>query len=143
MKDSTLHHENSLIMEYCSQLESALTEVNYPKPLQQQFIEQIHDSISNYLDFHPNATISDLYLNFGSPQDAADSALLNTDPHKLKKELKNSQLHKFLFAVIAVFFLFVLLSQLGMLAINRYISQPYIIESPATVIVGPLPTDTP
>ncbi len=37
----------------------------------------------------------------------------------------------------------VVIYRLGALAINRYVSQPYIIESPATVITGPLPTDTP
>lgn len=37
----------------------------------------------------------------------------------------------------------VVVYRLGALAINRYVSQPYIIESSATVITGPLPTDTP
>lgn len=143
MIDFTLHSENPLAAQYCNQLETALTEVNYPKPLRKQFIEQIRDSILSYIESHPDATLNDLYSNFGLPQDAADSALLNTEPHKLKGELKSSRLHKFLFAVIIAFFAFMLLGQLGMLAINRYVSQPYIIESPATVITGPLPTDTP
>lgn len=143
MKITTLQQENSLITQYCNQLEVALTEIDYPKSLQRQFIEQIHDSLLSYLELHPHATINDLYSCFGSPQDAADSALLNTDPRKLKKQLKSSQLHKFLFAIIVAFFVFVLLFQLGSLAVNRYVSQPYIIESSAAVITGPLPTDTP
>lgn len=143
MKDFYLHSDSPLAAQYCNQLEAALSEVNYPKSLQHQFITQIHESILSYLELHPNASINDLYSNFGLPQDAADAALLNMDSHKLRKDLKSSRLHKFLFAIIIAFFAFVLLGQLGMLAINRYVSQPYIIESPATVITGPLPTDTP
>ena len=46
-------------------------------------------------------------------------------------------------AVVIAILVMVVVYRLGALAINRYVSQPYIIESPATVITGPLPTDTP
>ena len=53
------------------------------------------------------------------------------------------QLFHFLFAVVIAILVMVVVYRLGALAINRYVSQPYIIESPAAVITGPLPTDTP
>lgn len=64
-------------------------------------------------------------------------------PTKSKKQLKTSQLFHFLFAVVIAILVMVVVYQLGALAINRYVSQPYMIESPATVITSPLPTDTP
>ena len=69
--------------------------------------------------------------------------LPNTDSAQIKKQLKTSQLFHFLFAVVIAILVMVVVYRLGALAINRYVSQPYIIESPATVITGPLPTDTP
>lgn len=68
---------------------------------------------------------------------------INTDSAQIKKQLKTSQLFHFLFAVVIAILVMVVVYRLGALAINRYVSQPYIIESPAAVITGPLPTDTP
>ena len=62
---------------------------------------------------------------------------------QLSGSLKTSQLFHFLFAVVIAILVMVVVYRLGALAINRYVSQPYIIESPATVITGPLPTDPP
>ena len=128
---------------YCSQLEKALSEVNYAKPLKRQFLSQMQDSLYSYLETHPDARLEDLYAAFGTPQEAADSVLLNTDSAQIKKQLKTSQLFHFLFAVVIAILVMVVVYRLGALAINRYVSQPYIIESPAAVITGPLPTDTP
>ena len=139
MKIPAQQNGNPLAACYCSQLEKALSEVNYAKPLKRQFLSQMQDSLCNYLEAHPDACLEDLYAAFGTPQEAADSALLNTDSAQIKKQLKTSQL----FAVVIAILVMVVVYRLGALAINRYVSQPYIIESPATVITGPLPTDTP
>ncbi len=45
---------------YCSQLEKALSEVNYAKPLKRQFLSQMQDSLCNYLEAHPDARLEDL-----------------------------------------------------------------------------------
>ena len=135
MKIPAQQNGNPLAACYCSQLDKALSEVNYAKPLKRQFLSQMQDSLCNYLE--------DLYAAFGTPQEAADSALLNMDSDQIKKQLKTSQLFHFLFAVVIAILVMVVVYRLGALAINRYVSQPYIIESPATVITGPLPTDTP
>ena len=139
MKIPAQQNGNPLAACYCSQLEKALSEVNYAKPLKRQFLSQMQDSLCSYLETH----LEDLYAAFGTPQEAADSALLNTDSAQIKKQLKTSQLFHFLFAVVIAILVMVVVYRLGALAINRYVSQPYIIESPATVITGPLPTDTP
>ena len=136
MKIPAQQNGNPLAACYCSQLEKALSEVNYAKPLKRQFLSQMQDSLYSYLETHPDARLEDLYAAFGTPQEAADSALLN-------KQLKTSQLFHFLFAVVIAILVMVVVYRLGALAINRYVSQPYIIESPAAVITGPLPTDTP
>ena len=136
-------HGNPLVTCYCSQLEKALSEVNYAKPLKRQFLSQMQDSLCSYLETCPDASLEDLYTAFGTPQEAADSALLNTDSDQIKKQLKAGQLFRFLFAVVIAILVMVVVYRLGALAINRYVSQPYIIENPATVITGPLPTDTP
>lgn len=143
MKIPAQQNGNPLAACYCSQLEKALSEVNYAKPLKRQFLSQMQDSLCNYLETHPDARLEDLYAAFGTPQEAADSALLNTDSAQIKKQLKTSRLFHFLFAVVIAILVMVVVYRLGALAINRYVSQPYIIESPATVITGPLPTDTP
>lgn len=143
MKISAQQNGNPLAACYCSQLEKALSEVNYAKPLKRQFLSQMQDSLYSYLETHPDACLEDLYAAVGTPQEAADSALLNTDSDQIKKQLKTSQLFHFLFAVVIAILVMVVVYRLGALAINRYVSQPYIIESPATVITGPLPTDTP
>ena len=143
MKIPAQQNGNPLAACYCSQLDKALSEVNYAKPLKRQFLSQMQDSLCNYLEAHPDARLEDLYAAFGTPQEAADSALLNTDSAQIKKQLKTSQLFHFLFAVVIAILVMVVVYRLGALAINRYVSQPYIIESPATVITGPLPTDTP
>ena len=143
MKIPAQQNGNPLAACYCSQLDKALSEVNYAKPLKRQFLSQMQDSLCNYLEAHPDARLEDLYAAFGTPQEAADSALLNTDSAQIKKQLKTSQLFHFLFAVVIAILVMVVIYRLGALAINRYVSQPYIIESPATVITGPLPTDTP
>ena len=143
MKIPAQQNGNPLAACYCSQLDKALSEVNYAKPLKRQFLSQMQDSLCNYLEAHPDARLEDLYAAFGTPQEAADSALLNTDSDQIKKQLKTSQLFHFLFAVVIAILVMVVVYRLGALAINRYVSQPYIIESPATVITGPLflPTD--
>ena len=119
MKIPAQQNGNPLAACYCSQLEKALSEVNYAKPLKRQFLSQMQDSLYSYL------------------------VLLNTDSAQIKKQLKTSQLFHFLFAVVIAILVMVVVYRLGALAINRYVSQPYIIESPAAVITGPLPTDTP
>ena len=143
MKIPAQQNGNPLAACYCSQLEKALSEVNYAKPLKRQFLSQMQDSLYSYLETHPDARLEDLYAAFGTPQEAADSVLLNTDSAQIKKQLKTSQLFHFLFAVVIAILVMVVVYRLGALAINRYVSQPYIIESPAAVITGPLPTDTP
>ena len=130
MKIPAQQNGNPLAACYCSQLEKALSEVNYAKPLKRQFLSQMQDSLCNYLEAHPDARLEDLYAAFGTPQEAADSALLNTDSAQIKKQLKTSQLFHFLFAVVIAILVMVVVYRLGALAINRYVSQPYIIESP-------------
>lgn len=137
MKIPAQQNGNPLATCYCSQLDKALSEVNYAKPLKRQFLSQMQDSLYSYLETHPDARLEDLYAAFGTPQEAADSALLNTDSAQIKKQLKTSQLFHFLFAVVIAILVMVVVYRLGALAINRYVSQPYIIESPATVITGP------
>lgn len=44
----------------------------------------------HYLEAHPDACLEDLYAAFGTPQEAADSALLNTDSAQIKKQLKQA-----------------------------------------------------
>ena len=83
--------------------------------------------------YHSQVSLGDTTLNIE----------LVTDSDQIKKQLKTSQLFHFLFAVVIAILVMVVVYRLGALAINRYVSQPYIIESPATVITGPLPTDTP
>ena len=100
MKIPAQQNGNPLAACYCSQLEKALSEVNYAKPLKRQFLSQMQDSLYSYLETHPDACLEDLYAAFGTPQEAADSALLNTDSDQIKKQLKTSQLFHFLFAVV-------------------------------------------
>ena len=92
MKIPAQQNGNPLAACYCSQLEKALSEVNYAKPLKRQFLSQMQDSLCSYLEAHPDARLEDLYAAFGTPQEAADSALLNTDSAQIKKQLKTSQL---------------------------------------------------
>ena len=95
MKIPAQQNGNPLAACYCSQLEKALSEVNYAKPLKRQFLSQMQDSLYSYLEAHPDARLEDLYAAFGTPQEAADSALLNTDSAQIKKQLKTSQLFHF------------------------------------------------
>ena len=100
MKIPAQQSGNPLAACYCSQLEKALSEVNYAKPLKRQFLSQMQDSLCNYLETHPDTRLEDLYAAFGTPQEAADSALLNMDSDQIKKQLKTSQLFHFLFVLI-------------------------------------------
>ncbi|MFR6372885.1 MAG: DUF6120 family protein [Subdoligranulum sp.] len=84
MKIPAQQNGNPLAACYCSQLDKALSEVNYAKPLKRQFLSQMQDSLCNYLEAHPDARLEDLYAAFGTPQEAADSALLNTDSAQIK-----------------------------------------------------------
>ena len=143
MKIPAQQNGNPLAACYCSQLEQALSEATYAKPLKRQFLSKMRDSLSSYLEAHPDARLEDQNAALGTPQESADSVLLNMDSDQIKKQLKTSQLFHFLFAVVIAILVMVVVYRLGALAINRYVSQPYIIESPATVITGPLPTDTP
>jgi len=88
MKIPAQQNGNPLAACYCSQLDKALSEVNYAKPLKRQFLSQMQDSLCNYLEAHPDARLEDLYAAFGTPQEAADSALLNTDSAQIKKQLE-------------------------------------------------------
>lgn len=85
MKIPAQQNGNPLAACYCSQLDKALSEVNYAKPLKRQFLSQMQDSLYSYLETHPDARLEDLYAAFGTPQEAADSALLNTDSAQIKK----------------------------------------------------------
>ena len=84
MKIPAQQNGNPLAACYCSQLEKALSEVNYAKPLKRQFLSQMQDSLYSYLETHPDARLEDLYAAFGTPQEAADSALLNMDSDQSK-----------------------------------------------------------
>lgn len=68
MKIPAQQNGNPLAACYCSQLEKALSEVNYAKPLKRQFLSQMQDSLCNYLEAHPDACLEDLYAAFGTPQ---------------------------------------------------------------------------
>ena len=74
MKIPAQQNGNPLAACYCSQLEKALSEVNYAKPLKRQFLSQMQDSLYSYLETHPDARLEDLYAAFGTPQEAADKA---------------------------------------------------------------------
>ena len=50
MKIPAQQNGNPLAACYCSQLEKALSEVNYAKPLKRQFLSQMQDSLCNYLE---------------------------------------------------------------------------------------------
>ncbi len=67
MKIPAQQNGNPLAACYCSQLEKALSEVNYAKPLKRQFLSQMQDSLCNYLEAHPDARLEDLYAAFGTP----------------------------------------------------------------------------
>ena len=121
MKIPAQQNGNPLAACYCSQLDKALSEVNYAKPLKRQFLSQMQDSLYSYLETHPDARLEDLYAAFGTPQEAADSALLNTDSAQIKK---TSQLFHFLFAVVNAILVMVVVYRLGALDITRYVSQP-------------------
>ena len=45
MKIPAQQNGNPLAACYCSQLEKALSEVNYAKPLKRQFLSQMQDSL--------------------------------------------------------------------------------------------------
>ena len=55
MKIPAQQNGNPLAACYCSQLDKALSEVNYAKPLKRQFLSQMQDSLYNYLEAHPDA----------------------------------------------------------------------------------------
>ena len=55
MKIPAQQNGNPLAACYCSQLEKALSEVNYAKPLKRQFLSQMQDSLYSYLETHPDA----------------------------------------------------------------------------------------
>lgn len=67
MKIPAQQSGNPLAACYCSQLEKALSEVNYAKPLKRQFLSQMQDSLCNYLETHPDTRLEDLYAAFGTP----------------------------------------------------------------------------
>ena len=87
MKIPAQQNGNPLAACYCSQLEKALSEVNYAKPLKRQFLSQMQDSLCNYLEAHPDACLEDLYAAFGTPQEAADSVLLIMYSDHIKLQL--------------------------------------------------------
>ena len=66
MKIPAQQNGNPLAACYCSQLDKALSEVNYAKPLKRQFLSQMQDSLCNYLEAHPDARLEDLYAAFGT-----------------------------------------------------------------------------
>ena len=47
MKIPAQQNGNPLAACYCSQLDKALSEVNYAKPLKRQFLSQMQDSLCN------------------------------------------------------------------------------------------------
>ena len=57
MKIPAQQSGNPLAACYCSQLEKALSEVNYAKPLKRQFLSQMQDSLCNYLETHPDTRL--------------------------------------------------------------------------------------
>ena len=83
MKIPAQQNGNPLAACYCSQLDKALSEVNYAKPLKRQFLSQMQDSLCNYLEAHPDARLEDLYAAFGtcllytspSPRDISGSRM--------------------------------------------------------------------
>ena len=133
MKIPAQQNGNPLAACYCSQLEKALSEVNYAKPLKRQFLSQMQDSLYSYLETHPDARLEDLYAAFGTPQEAADSALLNTDSAQIKKQLKTSQLFHFLFAVVIAILVMDELDDNDKLTVARarkiqkFLSQPFFV----------------
>lgn len=66
MKIPAQQNGNPLAACYCSQLDKALSEVNYAKPLKRQFLSQMQDSLYSYLETHPDARLEDLYAAFGT-----------------------------------------------------------------------------
>lgn len=56
-----------------------------------EYLEQLKESISLYLEEHPAATPSDIAVTFGTPEEIAQSFIEETDPKALRRTLESRQ----------------------------------------------------
>ena len=58
------------------------------KAQRQQIVEQIHRSVENYLEGHPEADMAALTAHFGTPQEIAASYVENMTPEEILKKFR-------------------------------------------------------
>lgn len=132
-----------LVQGYRRDLNKALRTVNYPGKQRQRLLQQVTDSLLDFLETKADATMQDIIDAYGAPEDVVDAALQELPPAELRRHLDKTRRIKRLVIVLVGLALALAVLKVGGLAISRYISRPYIIEYPPVIIEGPLPTDTP
>lgn len=101
--------QTELQMQYIVQLRRALKD---SPQLRRRLPLSVLDSIGEYLAAHPNATMQDLYSQFGTPQQVADEALQAAEPQERKTRQRRTRIILLCMAValavttiIAVYFI--------------------------------------
>lgn len=79
----------------------------YDSTQKKHCVTELENSISDYLDEHPDATLEKLYAEFGHPEDIAEIYLDRVDPKQLSKEV--SVKRRIAFGVIAAIIILVVI----------------------------------
>lgn len=131
----------ALRQEYLGQICREIADIaEFQGPL----IDSLGESVDEYLSDHPNASLSDLYQRYGEPHEIAKLSIQQVDSHKLLCKLRKQRIVKLVLLTVAALFIAFCVWQLGCLALNRYVSHPYVVVS-SGVNDGdlPLPTSMP
>lgn len=90
-------NQAALQKQYTQQVRRALAD---EAQMRDYLLERINDSMEDYLQAHPDATMQDLYEEYGDPKRIAADALQDAEPQKTLARLRQNRRVRWAMAVV-------------------------------------------
>ena len=136
----TRTNQELLCHQYCKALWRELS----PAPqLRRRAVRDMENSLTEFIEREPEATLDGIEKEFGSPREAAENILNSLDSMQIRKEAKQFRWRRIFLVSIMVIALSYVLLGCGRLIISRIMQPGFVVVGSAVVDEGPMPTNTP
>jgi|GEM_PF-6974504 len=93
-------------MDLNSYYKEVYNSLTFKRVKKKRFISDLKESIENYRELHPTASLDDVQLKFGSPEQIATSLIADADEVCISEQLKvGTWIKRFLICSILLIFL--------------------------------------
>jgi len=75
-------------MDLNSYYKKVYNSLTFKRDKRKRFISDLKESIEDYMELHPTASLDDIQLKFGSPDQIVTSLIADTDEVRINEQLK-------------------------------------------------------